>query len=165
MNEKISPLEPVEGEGQEDEHYRLQASVLTPTEVKEIIESSEDPIQALERVGMADARKRGREHQDPLWDDAVNSILAGTIFLRRLLGEEGPLRFSQALEGEEDLAEVKESIQAVKGKNMVGWERPPQAEVTPYLTRVTIGEVYKEARGFLLPELKALADREIDRLR
>ena len=166
MNERIPPLELVgEGEREEDERFRLNNSVLEPQEIREIIEKSNNPLQALEGIGSADVRKRGSESADPIWIDSGNTILAGTLFLRLLLEKEGILRFKRALEEEEDLIKIRESIQDVKEKNQVGRERPTRAEVTPYLIRVTAGELYKEARELLLPEFQAFIKREIEHLR
>jgi len=156
MNEKMPPPEQG-GEEREDEHYRLEHSILEPKKVRRIIEEAPDPLLALEKIGLEDTRKRSREHGDPLWADAGNTVLAGTFFLRTTLMNEGPFRFEQALEAGEDLAKIEESIQTVK-------KRGGEDEMT-YITRTAAGELYKEVRRLLLPELKVFIKREIDRLR
>jgi len=153
------------GEEGTNERYRLKNSVLESREVEEIIQESDDPLATLEKIGLKDLRKRSGESNDPVWADAGNTILAGTLFLKLCFRQEGPLGLKHALEDGKDLVQIQESIQAVKENNLVGWERPSQVQVTPHIARITAGELYKEARELLMPELRAFVEREIEHLR
>ncbi len=154
MNEKGPSLEGAEG----DKRFRLEASVLAPQQVREIVERySDDPIRAGEEIGQADMKARlssEKAGDQSICQDAANTYFAGWAYLRLMLMK-NPAQLEMALTEKADLAAVEASVQAVRERN----------DFTSLPQRYTMETLYTQARQLLEPSLKALAQREIERLR